>query len=193
MREPLLTERLLLRDCTEADAPLLFALDHDPEVMRAVGPPPADDVACYRDRIRSVYEPYQAHPWHGVRLVSCRRSDRFLGWVFVRPAPASRDAEAFGWRDPREEEIGYRYLPEAWGRGIATEAARALLRMALADPATSAVVAAARSGNVRSRRVLGKLGLVPTRSVTLPGVEGPIVTFTLTRQDDGGWPGGVRA
>lgn len=191
MREPLCTERLLLRDCTEDDAATLLALDHDPEVMRAVGSPPADDVGCYVERIRTVYVPHRRHPWHGIRIVVDRETGRFLGWVFVRPAPDSRDAEAFGWRDQREEEIGYRYLPEVWGRGIATEAARALLRMALDDPATSAVVAAARSGNVRSQRVLAKLGLVATGSVTLPGVDGPIVTFTLARRNDGTWPGGV--
>lgn len=175
MREPILTERLLLRDCTEADAPSLFQLDHEPEVMRAVGPPPADDIAWYRDRIGSVYVPYQAHAWHGVRLVFDRRQGRFFGWVFVRPATASRDAEAFGWNDPRDEEIGYRYLPEAWGRGIATEAARPLVQRALAEPGTRAIVAAARSGNHRSLRVLTKLGLTRTGTVTLADDTDPIV------------------
>lgn len=190
MREPLLTERLLLRDCTEEDAATLLALDHDPEVMQAVGPPPAADVGWYVERIRTVYVPHRRHPWHGIRLVVDRATGRFLGWVFVRPAPASRDADAFGWHDPREEEIGYRYLPDAWGRGIATEAARAMLRIALADPATSAIVAAARRGNRRSLRVLEKLGLVPTGAVTLPDVDGPVVTLALARRDDGVRPSG---
>jgi RimJ/RimL family protein N-acetyltransferase len=38
MREPILTDRLILRDITVADAELLFALDADPEVMRYIGP-----------------------------------------------------------------------------------------------------------------------------------------------------------
>ena len=57
MREPLLTERLILRDITEADADLLFELDSDPEVMRYIGKRPAPDVAGYRDRARTVYVP----------------------------------------------------------------------------------------------------------------------------------------
>jgi RimJ/RimL family protein N-acetyltransferase len=181
MREPLLTERLILRDCTEEDAPALLALDHDPEVMRAVGSPQATDVAAYAERIRTAYMPYQRHAWRGVLLVIDRATDRFLGWVFVRPAPVSRDAEVFGWHDPRDEEIGYRYHPEAWGRGIATEAARAILQVALADPATNTIVAAARIGNHRSQRVLAKLGFRPTGTVTLPGVDDPVVTLSLTR------------
>ena len=57
MREALLTDRLILRDVTEADAELLCDLDADPEVMRFIGPRPATDVASYRDRARTVHLP----------------------------------------------------------------------------------------------------------------------------------------
>jgi len=52
MREPILTDRLIVRDITEADAELLFDLDSDPEVMRYIGPRSAPDVAGYRVRLR---------------------------------------------------------------------------------------------------------------------------------------------
>src|SRR5215813_2583704 len=102
MRPPLLTDRLLLRDITEADAELLFDLDSDPEVMRYIGPRPAPDAAGYRERTRTVYVPVQAHPWHGVRIVLDRASGEFLGWVFVRPATGSRHAREIGWTRPDE-------------------------------------------------------------------------------------------
>ena len=75
MRKPLLTERLIPRDITEADAELLFDLDSDPEVMRYIGARPAPDVASYRERTRTVYVPQQAHPWHGIRIVQGRARD----------------------------------------------------------------------------------------------------------------------
>ncbi|MBX7104912.1 MAG: GNAT family N-acetyltransferase [Gemmataceae bacterium] len=159
MRDPIPTDRLILRDIAEADADLLIELDSDPEVMRYIGPRPAADVAAYCDRTRDVYMPMQSHPWHGVRLVIDRASDQFLGWVFVRPATASASAHEFDWTDPGEIEVGYRYHRSAWGRGIATEAARPLVRIALADPATTAVVGCARVDNIGSIRVLQKLGL----------------------------------
>jgi RimJ/RimL family protein N-acetyltransferase len=56
-------------------------------------------------------------------------------------------------------EVGYRYRRSAWGRGLATEAATPLVRIALADSATAAVVACALAGNAGSLRVLEKLGL----------------------------------
>src|SRR5215211_4309851 len=115
MREPLLTDRLILRDITEADAELLFELDSDPEVMRHIGSR-APDVAWYRDRTRTVFVPLQAHRWHGVRVVLDRASGEFLGWVFVRPATAARDAGQLGWTRPDEVEVGYRFRRSAWGR-----------------------------------------------------------------------------
>jgi RimJ/RimL family protein N-acetyltransferase len=159
MREPLLTDRLILRDITEADAAVLFELDSDPEVIRYIGPPRASDVAGYRDRIRTIHLPLQAHPWHGVRTVSERASGAFLGCVFVRPSPASRFARDTGWVRPDEVEIGYHYRPSAWGHGIATEAAMPLVRIALADPETAGVVACVLASNAGSLRVLEKLGL----------------------------------
>jgi RimJ/RimL family protein N-acetyltransferase len=180
MREPLLTDRLVLRDITEADAELLFDLDSDPEVMRYI-PWRAPDVAWYRDRIRTVHLAQQAHLWHGVRIVLDRTRGAFLGWVFIRPAQDSKSALELGWTRPGEEEIGYRFRRTAWGRGIATEAATPLVQTAAADPATTAVVACALSGNERSLRVLEKLGLSRVGEVILPDTNEPIVKLSRLR------------
>jgi len=181
MREPLLTDRLILRDITEADAELLFDLDSDPEVMRYIGPRPAPDVAGYRERTRTVYVPFQAHPWHGVRIVIDRSSGEFLGWVFVGPATDSKIACAIGWTRPDEAEVGYRYRRSAWGRGLATEAATPLVRIALEDPATTAVVACALAGNAGSLRVLEKLGLERVGELTLPETDEPMVKLARAK------------
>lgn len=181
MREPILTKRLMLRDLTEDDAELLFDLDSDPEVMRYIGPRPANDVAAYRERTRTVYLPWQTHPWHGLRLVHDRESGDFLGWVFARPATASRDASALGWTRPEEIEVGYRYRRTAWGRGIATEAATPLVQIALTDPATTAVVACANAGNAGSLRVLEKLGLKRIGQATVPETNELLVKLARIR------------
>jgi RimJ/RimL family protein N-acetyltransferase len=180
MRQPLLTDRLMLRDVTETDAELLFELDSDPEVMRHIGVRPPPDVAWYRERIGMVYVPQQAHPWHGIRLVLERASGEFLGWVFVRPATASMHAREIGWTGPGDEEVGFRFRRSTWGRGIATEAAMPLVKIALADPATTAIVACALASNTRSLRVLEKLGLERVGEVMLP--EANEATVKLARE-----------
>ena len=179
MREPLLTDRLVLRDIAEQDAELLFNLDSDPEVMRYIGPRPLDDVGSYRERIRTVYVPWQQHPWHGIRLVFDRTNAEFLGWAFIRPATASIDAAEIGWTNPAEVEVGYRFRRSAWGRGIATEAASPLVQIALADPATSAVVACTLAANAGSLRVLEKLGLERVGEAQLSSTDQPTVKLKL--------------
>jgi RimJ/RimL family protein N-acetyltransferase len=181
MRAPLLTDRLALRDVTEADAELLRDLDSDPEVMRYISPQPPPSVADYRDRIRSVHMPLQAHDWQGVRVVLGRAGGEFLGWVFVRPATAFKYAREIGWALPDEVEVGYRYRRSAWGRGIATEAAAPLVRLALTDAATSAVVACARADNAGSLRVLEKLGLERVGQVVLPETKEPVVKLARVK------------
>jgi [ribosomal protein S5]-alanine N-acetyltransferase len=181
MREPLLTDRLILRDITEADAELLFDLDSDPEVMRYIGPRPAPDVAGYCERTRAVYVPYQAHPWHGMRIVLDRATGEFVGWVFARPATDSKFAREIGWARPDEVEVGYRYRRSAWGRGLATEAATPLVRIALADSATTAMVACAMAGNAGSLRVLEKLGLERVGEATLSETNEPTVKLVRVK------------
>jgi RimJ/RimL family protein N-acetyltransferase len=175
MRELLRTDRLVLRDITEADAEPLFDIDSDPEVMKYIGPRPASEAAPYRQRIRDVYIPFQAHPWHGVRMVLDRISGEILGWIFIRPATAARNARELGWTRDGEEEIGFRFQRSAWGRGIATEAATSLIEIALADPATTAVVACALATNARSLRVLEKLGLERVGEVVVPELSEPLI------------------
>jgi ribosomal-protein-alanine N-acetyltransferase len=179
MRKPLLTSRLVLRDITLLDAELLFELDSDPEVMKYIGPRPALDLEWYRDRIRTVYMPQQAHSSHGVRIVLDRESGEFLGWVFIRQATASIIAREIGWFRPDEVEVGYRFRRSAWGRGIATEAAAPLVELALTDSTTTAVVACASAGNAGSLRVLQKLGLDRVGEVLLS--EASMPTIKLTR------------
>ena len=92
-------------------------------------------------------------------------SDRFGDFVAIRKG----DSELLGWfclRPPHEEpentsliEIGWRLKEEHWGKGYATEGARALLDVAIENYKTPVVFAMAMEGNVASIRVMKKLGM----------------------------------
>jgi RimJ/RimL family protein N-acetyltransferase len=57
-------------------------------------------------------------------------------------------------------EIGWRLAPEYWGLGYATEGARAVLDFAFRELGLDEIVSFTVPGNLRSRRVMEKIGMV---------------------------------
>ena len=89
----------------------------------------------------------------------------------------------------RVAALGYRLRRSAWGRGYATEGARALVRRAFLELGADEVVATTMAVNVGSRAVLEKAGLRYARTVhlswddPLPGNEHGDVEYRLRRDD----------
>jgi len=68
-----------------------------------------------------------------------------------------------------EVEVLYALLPSCWGRGLATEAAGAVLRFGLEDAGVPEIVAGADLENAASFRVMESLGMTFARDVSLDG------------------------
>lgn len=147
------TERLRLRRFTLADLLGVVALHGHPEVMRYVtGTPTAPEVVARTVLPRFLrYDP--CRPALGVWAADDRRSGEFLGWFSLKRRSGAGNAEA---------ELGYRLTPGAWGRGYATEGARALVERGF-EAGLRRVVANVYEENVASRRVLEKLGMTLVR------------------------------
>lgn len=184
------TERVRLRQFTEADAGRLVFLDSDPEVMRHVGPQfVLPDEGAYRERIRTVFRPYhEIGPDFGFWVAEERATGEFLGWFHLRPALDYRFAREVEFR-AGDFDIGYRLVRSAWGQGYATEVARALVRRAFEHPDPRAVVGVALVSNVASCRVLEKCGLTRVGEFALPGFDPPAAKYARERPTAGGRPG----
>ncbi|HSB40740.1 MAG TPA: GNAT family N-acetyltransferase [Methylomirabilota bacterium] len=152
------TARLRLRPLAASDEADLIALDSDPEVMRYVGSPagvrtPAETAARARRRIRESergeYEPL------GFWRIEGRADRAFHGVGALIRMPDAGDARPGSEPDV---EVAYRLTRGAWGRGIATEAAEALVAHALGPLGLARVVAVTYPANQASQRVLDKLG-----------------------------------
>lgn len=74
-----------------------------------------------------------------------------------------------------EVEVGYGFLPEFWGRGLATEVAQACVGIGLRRLGLRAIVAITLPANTASQRVMQKAGLVFQREVVHEGI--PHVLF----------------
>lgn len=69
-----------------------------------------------------------------------------------------------------EIEVGYGFMPDYWGRGLATEISLACLQIARDELALESVVAITVPSNAASRRVMQKAGLQYDREITHEGV-----------------------
>jgi RimJ/RimL family protein N-acetyltransferase len=156
------TERLILRRFTPNDAELLIELDGDPEVMRYLsGGPATPREVIEREVLPRFLRSYGRAEGFGFWAAFEKASGEFAGWFGFNP----RDGG-----EPGEVSLGYRLRRSVWGRGYATEGARALIRKGFAQLGVRRVVATTYQDNLASRRVMEKLGMVHVRSFRLsPG------------------------
>ena len=142
--ETLQTERLILRPYRPEDEADMLALVTDPEVMRFVGDGPMTAERGLQV-FRKVFELYEKGAW-GIWAVEEQATGRFAGSAEIKP-------RADEW------EIVYVLASEAWGKGYATEVARALVRFGLDRLGLERVIATVDYGNAVSLRVLEKVGM----------------------------------
>jgi RimJ/RimL family protein N-acetyltransferase len=144
---PIETRRLCLRVFELADVDALANINRDPEVMRHTG----DGNPVSREETEKRLHAYIKH-WraHGFGLrAAIHKSDRaFIGFCGLQFVVGTQ-----------EIEIGFRIAKQYWGRGLATEATRAVLRQAFEILGLERVIGLAQPANVASHRVLEKSGL----------------------------------
>ncbi|MEV7378034.1 GNAT family N-acetyltransferase [Streptomyces lydicus] len=164
--------RLALRPFTADDAEPLAALHGDPDVMRFI------DTGRPVPRARVLTRPLP-------EFLAGRASGP-RKW----PPPARSSAGSrCGRPAPGRAELGYRLRRAAWGRGYATEGARAVLAYGFAELGVRRVTATTMTVNRGSRRVLEKAGLRYVRTFFeewpdhIEGAEHGDVNYALSREE----------
>jgi RimJ/RimL family protein N-acetyltransferase len=170
------TERLLLRRWQESDLAPWAAMNADPEVREHLG-----DLLTREQADASVARYEAAFEAHG------------FGWFAVE-VPATGEFIGFAGLDRIDEglpftgvEIGWRLARSAWGKGYATEAARAVLAFGFETLGLPEILALTTVGNVRSQAVMRRIGMTrdPAEDFDHPDEpEGPLrrhVLFRITR------------
>ena len=141
------TERLILREWTAGDVDTLFRMCGDAETMRHIG-----DGKPWRGIER-------AHLW--LERVRANYAERGYGpWAVVEKATGEVVGSCGFSFLPKLNEIdfGYVFAREHWGRGFATEAARAAFRDGFERLGFTEVTANTDEEHAVSRRVLEKIG-----------------------------------
>ena len=145
------TERLLLRPGWSQDAPALFKAIGEERIVRNLATAPWP------------YRPDHAEAW----LATERSPAEPAMLVFLRTggAPELIGAVGLGRRPGGDIELGYWIASAHWGRGYATEAARAAVEIARGSLRLPRLVAGHFLDNPASGRVLERLGFRPTGAV----------------------------
>ena len=180
------TDRIRLIPLGDEHLEFEVELDSDPEVMRYLS---GDG------RTRA-----QVEVAHGLRLATAESvaglgfwvgfvEDEFVGWWLLQPA---------GWGEetlvPGEAELGYRLLRRHWGKGLAAEGAREMLRHSFRDLDMQRVFALTMTVNERSRKTMVSAGLQYVRTFYenddhREGSERGAVEYAITRDEWESTPG----
>ncbi len=167
------TKNLTLSLCTPADRADFIDLERDPEVMHFLNGGAVDHENTDPDKVTFLMprgtEPYV---WAARR----KETGEFVGWFCLFP------------ETEKLAEIGYRMRRNAWGQGLASEGAATLVDWGFNHAGYENVVACTMTVNYGSRRVMEKIGMRHTKTVSidageLPGGEYGEVRYELTRSE----------
>lgn len=159
------TDRLLLRTFTIEDAPHIYHLNLDPDVIRYTLDP-IRDIDQSRQVLEQVIIPQYALYNHGRWAVHTKPGMGFIGWCGLKARP-----------ERNEIDLGYRFIKTFWGKGYATEAARACIRYGFEQLNLQRIIGRAMPDNKASLRVLEKCGMRYTGEDLVDGH--PAVTYEI--------------
>ena len=164
------TGRLLLRRFVPDDLEAFYQLCSRPEIIRyAQGAPLASREAALEYMHAA---PLRDYATHGYGRFACvwKPTGTVIGFSGIKFVP-----------EIGENELGYRFLQEFWGLGLATEAGEASIEFARADLGLRRLVAMVHPDNVASARVVTKLGFSIEKRLRYSGL--PDVEVDLFARD----------
>ena len=145
------TNRLILRRFEADDAKLIFELDSNPLVHRYLGNKPIKtmkEAEAVVELIPSQYQKFGIGRWAMIE----KSTRNFIGWNGLKFVTERINGRS------NYYDLGYRLVPDYWGKGFATEGALVSVSYAKEELKLHELYAAAHVDNVASNRIIQKLG-----------------------------------
>lgn len=164
------TERLYFRQFTIEDADAYLPLLSDPDVIRYTGETPHTTLEATREVLLT--RPIRDYAVHGYGRMACieKSTGRLIGFSGLKFL-----------EDLQEVDIGYRFLPDCWGKGYATESAKAFIEHAYNELRIPRIIGLAQLENTASAIVLQKIGLSFERKILLDDCEFELDLYATTQ------------
>jgi [ribosomal protein S5]-alanine N-acetyltransferase len=152
MKYYLETERLILRDLLLTDEVALFEMDSNQELHKYLGNKPSTNILQSREMIQNIRQQYVDNGI-GRWAVIEKETGNFIGWSGLKFITEE-------WNNHiNYYDVGYRFHPDYWNKGYATESTMAALDYGFNELKLSVIYGAANIDNKASRNVLEKCGL----------------------------------
>lgn len=168
------TQRLELRPFTLDDAEAYQPLVSDPQILRFTGEQPQTSLEQVREIIRT--RPLADYQRYGYGRMACVEvaTGRLIGFSGLKYLD-----------DLLEVDIGYRFQPDCWGKGYATESSQCLMDYGFKQLGLTRIIGLVLPDNRASAAVLRKIGLEYAGRVRLHDFEGEVDQYSrsLTMQD----------
>ena len=140
------TERLIIRPFREEDFEPAYRMNLDAEVTKYTGDGGVVSREETERRIREdVFTDYEKHGF-GRLAVELKSENKFIGFTGLKYL-----------EDLKEVDLGYRFMKNYWGMGIATESAKASINLGFEKLGLSKIIAMTLPENTGSIHVLDKL------------------------------------
>lgn len=150
----LTTQRLLIREWKESDVLPFAAMNADRQVMEYF--PGILSWSETKDLLARIATHIKQHQF-GLWAVELKNSGEFIGFIGL-------NIPQFSTHFTPCIEIGWRLAQSYWGKGLATEGAEAVLAYGFNQLKLAEIVSFTAKTNLRSRRVMEKLGFSYTES-----------------------------
>lgn len=147
------TERLLLREVDWKDQNDFFEMDSDPEVHRFIEQSPLTSIDQELPIIEMLKKQYQENGIARWAVID-KKSEECIGWCGLKFFREVLNGHLDFY------ELGYRFKQKHWGKGYATESAKAVLDYGFSQLNLKTVFAFTHLENEASVHVLSKLGFL---------------------------------
>ena len=145
------TERLFLREILPSDKEGMFEMDSDPAVHKFLGNRPLKTIDEAKQLIASIRSQYVQNGI-GRWAVIEKETESFIGWCGLKLITEKINNHT------QYYDMGYRLVKRYWGKGFASESAKATLKYGFKKLQLKTIYGIADVKNSSSRKVLEKTG-----------------------------------
>lgn len=166
------TKRIILRKFVATDYKAVYEFNSNPEVQKYTG----DELIQTEERAKELiakvsfrdYEEYGYGRW----AVVYKPENRVIGFAGLKYLP-----------EFNETDIGFRILPEYWGKGITSEVSKEIIKYGFEELNLKKIIGIAMPENIASCKVLEKIGLSLYRVGDYDGDGGVYNWYHITQDD----------